>query len=259
MALDLAVARAGGAGAGHRPRRPDAARTRSPPRRGGGTAPVRTGATGPPHSIETAPIPGDRKVSYDFETGEQVIVTTPADGTMTDHADGLTRSGKDLNRFRLIEGDPLSAVVESEREEFISRDDWVTRVHTRSRMTADARDFCVVNQLSAFEGPGKPSARSSPGPGPSPFPGTRCERPAPRTGVPVHASPQRCQARFVSGQAHPSAPSGEGSRPGCWHWHPSSRSRVVAPPSPPAASRPWSSGPNSSPSSGSSASCTNRR
>uniref|UniRef100_A0AAU3GNL1 CocE/NonD family hydrolase n=1 Tax=Streptomyces sp. NBC_01401 TaxID=2903854 RepID=A0AAU3GNL1_9ACTN len=106
----------------------------------------------PPHSIETTAIPGDRKVSHDFETGEQIIVTTPADGTMTDHADGLTRSGKDLNRFRLVEGDPLSATVECEREEFISRGDWVTRVHTRSRMTADATDFCVVNQLSAFEG-----------------------------------------------------------------------------------------------------------
>lgn len=109
----------------------------------------------PPHSIETESIPGDRKVSHDFETGEQVIVTTPADGTMTDHADGLTRSGKDLNRFRLVEGDPLSATVECERQESISRGDWATRVFTRSRMTADATDFCVVNQLSAFEGAGE--------------------------------------------------------------------------------------------------------
>uniref|UniRef100_A0AAU1LYL2 CocE/NonD family hydrolase n=1 Tax=Streptomyces sp. NBC_00148 TaxID=2903626 RepID=A0AAU1LYL2_9ACTN len=109
----------------------------------------------PPHSIVTVPIPGDRKVSHDYETGEQVIVTTPADGTMTDRADGLTRSGKDLNRFRLVEGDPLSATVECEREESIGRGDWATRVHTRSRMTADATDFCVVNQLSAFEGAGE--------------------------------------------------------------------------------------------------------
>ncbi|MET9533034.1 CocE/NonD family hydrolase [Streptomyces sp. NPDC006649] len=108
----------------------------------------------PPHSIELVPLPGDRKVSHDVETGEQVIVTTPADGTMTDRADGLTRTGSDLNRFRLVEGDPLSASVESEREESISRGDWATRISTRSRMTADATDFCVVNQLSAFEGAG---------------------------------------------------------------------------------------------------------
>ncbi|MDJ1137532.1 CocE/NonD family hydrolase [Streptomyces iconiensis] len=109
---------------------------------------------GPPHSIEMSGIPGDRTVTYDLETGEQTIATTPADGTMVDHADGLTRTGSDLNRFRLTEGDPLSAVVECERDEAISRADWVTRVHTRSRMTADESDFLVVNTLTAYEGQG---------------------------------------------------------------------------------------------------------
>ncbi|WP_406115097.1 CocE/NonD family hydrolase [Streptomyces sp. NBC_01014] len=109
----------------------------------------------PPHSIESVGIPGDRKVSHDVETGEQIIVTTPADGTMTDHTDGLTRTGSDLNRFRIVEGDPLSATVESDREESISRGAWATRVRTHSRMTADATDFCVVNELSAYEGAGE--------------------------------------------------------------------------------------------------------
>ncbi|MGW5017897.1 CocE/NonD family hydrolase [Streptomyces cacaoi] len=117
---------------------------------------------GPPHSIELAGIPGARTVTLDHETGEQTLVSTPADGTVTDHADGLTRTGRDLNRFRLTEGDPHSAVVECEREETIGRDGtaadgndgWATRVHTRSRMTADGDDFLVVNTLRAYEGRG---------------------------------------------------------------------------------------------------------
>ncbi|MBO0518385.1 hydrolase CocE/NonD family protein, partial [Streptomyces beijiangensis] len=103
---------------------------------------------GPPHSVWLTPIPGERRVEYDAETGEQVITTTPADGVMTDHADGLTRGGEALDRFRLVEGDPLSATVESEREETLSRGEWAVRVHTRSRMTADAHEFCVVNHLA---------------------------------------------------------------------------------------------------------------
>ncbi|GAB2834490.1 CocE/NonD family hydrolase [Streptomyces daliensis] len=106
---------------------------------------------GPPHSVWLTPIPGERRVEYDAETGEQVITTTPADGVMTDHADGLTRGGEALDRFRLVEGDPLSATVESEREETLSRGEWAVRVHTRSRMTADAHEFCVVNHLAAYE------------------------------------------------------------------------------------------------------------
>ncbi|OON82982.1 hydrolase CocE/NonD family protein [Streptomyces tsukubensis] len=108
----------------------------------------------PLNAIETRALPGDRSVTFDYESGEQTITTTPADGVTVDHTDGLTRSGKDLNRFRLTEGDPLSAVVESEREERISRDDWAVRVHTSSRMTSGTDDFHVTNRLSAFEGEG---------------------------------------------------------------------------------------------------------
>lgn len=108
----------------------------------------------PPHTIETEALPGGRQVTYDPASREQIIVTTPADGSMTDTADGLTRSARDLNRFRLVEGDPLSASVECEREERIGRGAWAVRVHTRSRMTADERDFLVVNHLAAYEGSG---------------------------------------------------------------------------------------------------------
>jgi hypothetical protein len=108
----------------------------------------------PPHTIETQTLPGTRRVTYDPESREQVVVAAPGGSSMTDLADGLTHSGHDLNRFRLVEGDPLSATVECEREERIQRGEWAVRVHTRSRMTAGERDFLVVNHLAAYEGSG---------------------------------------------------------------------------------------------------------
>lgn len=109
----------------------------------------------PPHTVEFTPIAGERQVHWNAETCEQTITATPADGTMVDRADGLTRTGRDLNRFRLTEGDPLSATVECEREETIGRGEWATRVRTWSRMTADTSEFLVVNRLCAYEGSGE--------------------------------------------------------------------------------------------------------
>ncbi|GHH87622.1 peptidase S15 [Streptomyces sulfonofaciens] len=108
----------------------------------------------PPHTIKTETLPGARRVTYDPESQEQIIVATPTGGSMSDSADGLTHSTRDLNRFRLVEGDPLSASVECERQERVGRGEWAVRVHTRSRMTADEQDFLVVNHLAAYEGSG---------------------------------------------------------------------------------------------------------
>lgn len=110
---------------------------------------------GPPHSVRLASIPGSRTVTWDAVTSEQVIVSASPDGTMTDSADGLTRTGTAVNRFRLVEGDPLSAVVECERQETVGRGDWQTRVRTVSRMSAGSDDFAVVNRLTAHEGSGE--------------------------------------------------------------------------------------------------------
>jgi len=108
----------------------------------------------PPHTVESTEIPGARRVEWDAAAREQTVTVTNADGTMVDRADGLTRTGRELNRFRLTEGDPLSAAVECEREETVGRGEWATRVRTWSRMTAGATDFLVANRLCAYEGSG---------------------------------------------------------------------------------------------------------
>ncbi|GHJ40923.1 peptidase S15 [Streptomyces sp. TS71-3] len=108
----------------------------------------------PPHTIESEAPPGARRVTYDPVDREQIIVATPAGSSMSDSADGLRHSTRDLNRFRLVEGDPLSASVECEREERVARGEWAVRILTNSRMTAGERDFLVVNRLIAYEGSG---------------------------------------------------------------------------------------------------------
>jgi hypothetical protein len=108
----------------------------------------------PPHRIDSVSGQGGRRLEYDLVSGEQVLTTVGSDGTVTDHADGLVRSGTESNRFRLVEGDPASAVVECERGERLRRGDWAVRVATRSRMTADRDTFSVVDRLTAYEGEG---------------------------------------------------------------------------------------------------------
>ena len=56
------------------------------------------------------------------------------------------------NTFSIIEGQPLSARVQCNRQVEISRGDWQTRVETLSVMTSDASHFHLTNVLDAYEG-----------------------------------------------------------------------------------------------------------
>jgi putative CocE/NonD family hydrolase len=62
----------------------------------------------------------------------------------------LKDSGRDI--YRIIEGQPLSASVRSERSLGVGRGDWQTRVVTVSVMTSDKDRFVVNNFLEGFEG-----------------------------------------------------------------------------------------------------------
>ena len=54
--------------------------------------------------------------------------------------------------FVIVEGDPLSAEARSDWSIEVGRNDWRTRVETRSIMTSDATVFRVRNVLDAYEG-----------------------------------------------------------------------------------------------------------
>jgi putative CocE/NonD family hydrolase len=57
-----------------------------------------------------------------------------------------------VEEFSIADSDPLSAKAEIVHDAIFRRDDWSTRVRTRLRMNADARDFHLEAELEAFEG-----------------------------------------------------------------------------------------------------------
>jgi uncharacterized protein len=60
----------------------------------------------------------------------------------------------DVNRttYRIVDGDPLSAVVEVVCSSELGRGAWRTRVDTESRMGSTATEFLVTQRLDAYEG-----------------------------------------------------------------------------------------------------------
>jgi hypothetical protein len=57
--------------------------------------------------------------------------------------------------FVIVEGDPLSAAMESERQVRLSRGDRHAAVRTHSAMRCDATHFYLADTLEAFEGDDK--------------------------------------------------------------------------------------------------------
>jgi putative CocE/NonD family hydrolase len=56
-----------------------------------------------------------------------------------------------VTRYRIVEGEPLSATVICDVEVGLTRPGWRTRVHARSTMTSDAEHFTVTSSLDAYE------------------------------------------------------------------------------------------------------------
>ena len=66
--------------------------------------------------------------------------------------DGLEIESSGPDTYTIVEGDPLSAKIVSERHRRLSRGPWSVRVDATSVMTADERDFRVSTTLVAHEG-----------------------------------------------------------------------------------------------------------
>jgi predicted acyl esterase len=62
-------------------------------------------------------------------------------------------------RYRIVEGDPLSAEVACEVDVELARGEWLTRVEVRSSMTCDRERFLVTTSLDAYEGATRSFAR----------------------------------------------------------------------------------------------------
>lgn len=93
-----------------------------------------------------------RTNTYDVVTGRLQMVDRVDEGRNRIRMNGIVHDSIINNTFSIIEGQPLSARVQCNRQIEISRGDWLTRVETTSVMTSDQECFHLTNVLDAFEG-----------------------------------------------------------------------------------------------------------
>jgi putative CocE/NonD family hydrolase len=109
--------------------------------------------TAPPLDVEVLrPSAGSRSTSHDAIAGvfEQTILSD--DGSWRQRANNLEYESTGASRFRIVDGDPLSARLRCERSFRVGRGDWQTRVEVGSELTSDTRTFHLVSTCDVFEG-----------------------------------------------------------------------------------------------------------
>jgi hypothetical protein len=97
---------------------------------------------------------GGRAMSRDLTTGAVVTTFDWRGGT---HRARLTETGlakgeRNVARYAIVEGDPLSAEATMEVEVDLERGDWRPRIRVDARMTCDAERFLVTTTLDAYDG-----------------------------------------------------------------------------------------------------------
>jgi len=92
-----------------------------------------------------------RTLSREIVTNTLKMVDVIDDGRNRILNNGILYDSVITNTFTITEDNPLSARVVCERQVEISRQDWHTRVETRSVMTADSQTFHLTNTLDAYE------------------------------------------------------------------------------------------------------------
>ncbi len=106
----------------------------------------------PPLAVETLTEGHVRRViDRDVATGE-IVLTYAYGGGRRRIPGGMEIQDDYCEIFRIVEGDPLSARIETEHAVELARGAWTTRVEARSTMTCDDVSFRVVNVVDAFEG-----------------------------------------------------------------------------------------------------------
>ncbi|MDQ6815831.1 MAG: peptidase S15, partial [Actinomycetota bacterium] len=65
---------------------------------------------------------------------------------------GIEMGEHNVTRYRIVEGDPLSAQVQCEVGVSLGRGDWQVRAEIRASMSCDIESFNVTTDLRAYEG-----------------------------------------------------------------------------------------------------------
>lgn len=94
---------------------------------------------------------GGRRVSRNLASGEaEIEFDWRPTGTRILATDTEMRENN-ITRYRIVEGEPLTATVLCDVEVALTRPGWNTRVEAKSAMTCDAEHFTVTSSLDAYE------------------------------------------------------------------------------------------------------------
>ena len=118
----------------------------------GQLAPFEAPETGTALSSETTMIrPTARTVRRDLSSGALEVEFDWHPSRTRILATGTEMGEENVTRYRIVEGDPLSATVICHVEVSLARPGWSTRTCATSTMTCDAERFTVTTALDAFE------------------------------------------------------------------------------------------------------------
>ena len=100
-----------------------------------------------------------RTIARDVASGD-VVLTYAYGGARDRLPTGMEMMEAYHETFRIVEGDPLSARVETDHTVELARGEWRTRVVARSAMRSDATAFYTTNAIEAYEGDEQVFART---------------------------------------------------------------------------------------------------
>ncbi len=92
----------------------------------------------------------ERRIVRELGTGRAALELEQAGGTRF-AVDGLSVADEALERSTIVDGDPLSALVERSTSHRMSRGDWSISVATGASLSAIPDAFLVTSSIDAFE------------------------------------------------------------------------------------------------------------
>jgi uncharacterized protein len=107
-------------------------------------------APSPPHEAAGYE-DGSREIRRDVASG-RVDIESGGESSLKLLEDGLEHRSVARLLHRIVEGEPLSAFNSYERDIWVSRGDWRTRVHTVSTISSTAEEFQLTNLVEGYEG-----------------------------------------------------------------------------------------------------------
>ncbi|MFC8796605.1 CocE/NonD family hydrolase [Promicromonospora sp. NPDC057138] len=112
----------------------------------------------PVRSVAASPHRPERRVIHDVAEGEWTLEVDPGYGGSREYPDGLVFEEDSRERYRMVDGDPLSATAESRWAITLRKPLWRARLETVSRVTATPDAFRVENTVRAWARTGGPGA-----------------------------------------------------------------------------------------------------